>query len=113
MTKFLGPLMLTFALVGAGAAQSTNACNGATTAQGSSFTWSNSYSVPLKVTPATSTTWFLGVTSIQIPANGQVTVNVPSTAAPGDYAIQVTFDTRSGGTPCIADGNPHIHIIRS
>ena len=99
-----------FALMGAAAAQSTNACNGVAVAPGGRFTWSNSYSVPLKVTPATGTTWFLGVSSIEIPANGQVTVNVPKSAAPGTYDVRVTFDTRSGGTPYISNGVPHIVV---
>ena len=110
MTKFLGAFLLMFALMGAAAAQSTNACGGVAVAPGGRFTCSNSYSVPLKVTPATGTTWFLGVSSVEIPANGQVTVNVPQSAAPGSYDIWVTFDTRSGGTPCISTGSPHIHV---
>jgi len=94
--------LLFFALVSSAHAQSgtTNVCGETDTTPGGSFTWSSTYSVPISVTPWTGTTWFLGQWQVIIPANGSVTVNVPATAAPGEYDLTITFDTNTGGYPC-------------
>lgn len=56
--------------------------------------------MPIAVAPAPGTTWFLGQSQVIIPANGSVTVNLPSGAAPGEYGLSITFDTSTGGYPC-------------
>ena len=98
----LSLFLLFFALASSAQAQSgtTNVCGETDTTPGGSFTWSSTYSVPISVTPAPGTTWFLGQSQVIIPANGSVTVNVPATAMPGEYDLGVTFDTNTGGYPC-------------
>ena len=102
MGKYLAVciLMLGLTCFAAGQSGSTNVCGETDATQGGSFTWTSTYSVALLVTPVPGTTWFLGVTQIVIPPNGSVTVNVPPTAFPGEYDLNVTFDTNVGGNPC-------------
>jgi len=103
--------LLFLALVGSAYGQSSNVCGETPANVGGSFTWTSTYSVPIRVQPMPGTTWFLGQSYVEIPANGSVTVNVPSDAAPGTYDLQTTFETRAGGNPCgNTPGMPHVGL---
>ncbi len=101
--------MLFLALAGSAYGQSSNVCGETLVTPGGSFTWTSTYAVPIRVEPFPGTTWFLGQSYVEIPANGSVTVIVPTDAAPGTYDLETTFDQRAGGNPCgDTPGMPHI-----
>ncbi|HTS34743.1 MAG TPA: hypothetical protein VMH04_03665 [Candidatus Solibacter sp.] len=90
--------------------QTTNVCGETTVTPGGNFTWTSTYSVPIKVEPVTGETWFLGSVYVDIPANGSVTLPVPQNLPSGyNVDLQVAFDTRQGGNPCgNYPGMPHV-----
>jgi hypothetical protein len=103
--------LLVLLLVSSAYGQSTNVCGQTQANAGGSFTWSSTYSVPIRVQPMPGTTWFLGQSYVTIPANGSVQINVPEGTTSGDYDLQTTFDIRAGGNPCgNTPGMPHIVV---
>lgn len=104
------PLML-LALAGSAYGQSSNVCGETPVTAGGSFTWTSTYSVAIRVEPFPGTTWFLGQSYVEIPANGSVTVIVPTDAATGTSDPDATFDQRAGGNPCgDTPGMPHLQV---
>ena len=93
---------LCFVLASPALAQSgsTNVCGETDVNPGGTITWTSTYPIPISVRPAPGTTWFLGQSQVVIPANGSVTVNVPASATPGIYDLDITFNTSTGGYPC-------------
>ncbi len=103
--KKVVPLLFSSLLFAASAAHgqspTTNVCGTTIATPGGTFTWTSTYSVPIRVQPVTGESWFLGQSYVVIPANGSVTIDVPQNLAPGtNIDLQVNFDTRAGGNPC-------------
>lgn len=116
MTKFLSlcvPLLFLGMLCSAyGQSWTTHVCGTTTVTPGGSFTWTSTYSVPIRVEPAPGESWsqLMGSVYVDIPANGSITINVPQDLPSGfSVDLQTTFDTRKGGNPCgNYPGMPHI-----
>src|ERR1700681_2042644 len=106
MSKYVSLFLVFFACARSAErkAGSTNACSEVDVNQGGTFTWTNSFSVAIIVSPAPGTTWFLGQSSVTIPASGSVQVAVAGTATLGTYDLSAIFDTSFGGNPCGTGG---------
>jgi hypothetical protein len=90
--------------------QSSNVCGTTTVTPGGNFTWTSTFSVPIRVQPMSGEAWWIGQAYVEIPANGSVTISVPQTL-PDNYSVdlQTTFETRAGGNPCgDTPGQPRI-----
>jgi hypothetical protein len=117
MTKFLclcAPLLFFGMVCNAYGQQSgtTNVCGTTITTPGGNFTWTSTYSIPIRVEPVPGENWtaLMGSTTyVDIPANGSVTIDVPEDL-PSGYTVdlQTTFEVQGGGNPCgDAPGMPH------
>jgi len=97
-----------------GQSGSTNVCGTTLAPPGGHFTWTSTYSVPIRVEPVPGQNWsaLMGSAYVDIPADGSVTIPVPENL-PSNFSVtlETTFETGQGGNPCGNDpGKPNIQI---